>query len=49
MDAERVMFASMAPIFDPEYELLRVRYAPMADEARRLLEGEAAARVFEIE
>lgn len=49
MDAGRVMFASMAPIFDPEYELLRVRSARMPDEARRMLEGEAAARVFEIE
>jgi predicted TIM-barrel fold metal-dependent hydrolase len=49
MDSGRVMFASMAPMFDPEYELLRVRSARMPDEARRMLEGEAAARAFEIE
>lgn len=48
MDAERVMFASMAPIFDPEFELLRVRSARMSDDARRMLEGEAATRVFGI-
>ena len=35
--------------FDPDYELLRVRSARMSDEARRMLEGESAARVFAIE
>lgn len=49
LDAGRVMFASMAPMFDPEFELLRVRSARMPDEARGVLEGEAAARVFGIE
>jgi predicted TIM-barrel fold metal-dependent hydrolase len=48
IDARRVMFASMAPVFDPEYELLRVRSARMPEDARRMLEGEAAARLFEI-
>lgn len=49
MNAGRVMFGSMAPVFDPEYELLRVRSARMSDEARIELEGVAAARVFEID
>jgi predicted TIM-barrel fold metal-dependent hydrolase len=46
LDPGRVMFASMTPVFDQDYELRRVRSARMSRLARTAMEGEAAATLF---
>lgn len=46
LDPGRVMFASMAPVFDRDFELKRVRSARMPADARRAVEGGAATRLF---
>ncbi|MGQ0669121.1 MAG: amidohydrolase family protein [Actinomycetota bacterium] len=46
LEPGRALYASMAPIFDPGFELKRVRSARMSDEVRRGIEGENAAQLF---
>lgn len=46
LEPGRVMFASMAPVFDRAFELKRVRSARMSADARLAMEGGAAARLF---
>jgi uncharacterized protein len=45
-DPARVIYGSFAPLFDPAFELRRVRSAVLKDEARRLIEHENALRLF---
>jgi len=46
LEPGRVMFASMAPVFDRAFELKRVRSARMSADARLAMEGGTAARLF---
>lgn len=46
LEPGRVLFGSMAPVFDPAFEWKRIRSARMADEVRRGIEGESAKRLF---
>jgi uncharacterized protein len=48
LSAERVLFASCAPVFDPVFEQKRIRSARMTDEARSAVEGGNAARLFQL-
>lgn len=48
LEPERVLYGSMAPVFDPEFEWKRVESARMNDGARRRIEGENAARLFRL-
>jgi predicted TIM-barrel fold metal-dependent hydrolase len=43
---ERVLHASCAPVFDPVFEQRRIRSATITDEARSVVEGDNAARLF---
>lgn len=44
--AGRVLFASAAPVFTPEYEILRVLGAECSDNDRAMVAGEAARQLF---
>ena len=44
--AERVLFASLAPIFDQRLELARLLEAPLGEDDRRRVLGENARRLF---
>src|SRR5262245_17754033 len=46
---ERVMYAGGSPRFEPEYEILRVRWSRLDESARQLLLGRNAARVFGVD
>jgi uncharacterized protein len=46
LDHRRVLYASMAPVFDPGFEVARVRSARLTDEARRAVEHDNAERLF---
>jgi predicted TIM-barrel fold metal-dependent hydrolase len=47
LGAERLLFASAYPFFDPRFEVLRVRWAPNLDERqRRLVLGANAERLL---
>lgn len=48
LDPERVLYASFAPVFDPEFEHRRIRSAGMPEDARRAIEGENARRLFRL-
>jgi predicted TIM-barrel fold metal-dependent hydrolase len=45
-DHTRVLYASLAPVFDATFERSRIRSARMSDDARRAIEGGNAARLF---
>ncbi len=45
-DPHRVLYGSMAPVFDPDFEWKRLGSARMSDDARRAIQGENAARLF---
>jgi predicted TIM-barrel fold metal-dependent hydrolase len=44
--ADRVVFASAAPLFDPSYEVLRVRLAAVGEPDRAAVAGGTAAGLF---
>jgi uncharacterized protein len=46
--ADRVVFASASPQFDPSYEVLRVRLAALEDTDRAALLGGTATRLFSL-
>jgi predicted TIM-barrel fold metal-dependent hydrolase len=46
LDPRRVLFASFSPYYDQGFEVARIRNATMDRDARRLVEGENAARLF---
>jgi len=46
LDPRRVLFASLSPYFDQGFEVARIRSATMDAEARLLVEGANAARLF---
>jgi uncharacterized protein len=46
LDPRRVLYASLAPVFDPAFEMARVRSARLSDTARQAIEHENAARLF---
>jgi predicted TIM-barrel fold metal-dependent hydrolase len=46
LDPRRVLFASFAPVFDPAFEVDRIRSARLSDVARRAIEHENAERLF---
>lgn len=48
-DHRRVLYASFAPVFDPAFELARVRSARFAPEVRQAIEHDNAARLFGLE
>lgn len=48
-DATRVLYGSFAPLFDPVFELRRVRSARLDEGARQLIEHENALRLFAAE
>ncbi|HWO70028.1 MAG TPA: amidohydrolase family protein [Actinomycetota bacterium] len=45
-DPERVLYGSMAPVFDPDFEWKRLSSARMSDEARKAIQGGNATRLF---
>ncbi len=49
LDPHRVLFASWSPYYDQGFELRRVRNVRMPEEARALVEGGNAARLFGID
>jgi predicted TIM-barrel fold metal-dependent hydrolase len=48
-DETRVLYASFAPVFDPAFEIKRIRSAAMSQSARCAIEGGNAARLFGLE
>jgi predicted TIM-barrel fold metal-dependent hydrolase len=46
LDPHRLLFASFAPYYEQDFELLRVQSARMDDEARALVLGDNAKRLF---
>lgn len=46
LDSSRVLYASMAPTFDPRFELRRIRSAALSDADRAAVECENAVRLF---
>jgi predicted TIM-barrel fold metal-dependent hydrolase len=46
MDQRRVLFASFAPVFDPAFEVARIRSARLGEPARLAIEHDNAARLF---
>jgi predicted TIM-barrel fold metal-dependent hydrolase len=46
LDPRRVLFASFAPLYDPRFEVARIRSARLSVEARRVIEHDNARRLF---
>jgi len=46
LDHRRVLYASFAPVFDPRFELARIRSARLGDAARAAMEHDNAERLF---
>lgn len=46
LDASRVLYGSFAPVFEPVFELRRIRSAGLDADARRLIEHENTQRLF---
>lgn len=46
LDPHRLLFASFSPYYEQDFELLRVKFARMDDEARALVLGGNAERLF---
>jgi uncharacterized protein len=49
LDPRRLLFASFAPYYEPDFELRRARSARFSDEARALVLGANAERVFHLD